>query len=461
MILPMETKVRELQAKVLLACMSAEAGFRVVLGDQNEILRCLGCVPRGIYVDKGIAGTNTPNIVRNRGLGNRVVAWCEEGLSFRFQEAYLKERLSPRAYNAIDRFFAWGPHHEETVRMKFPEEDGKVLSTGNPRFDVLRDPYRRIFQAEAERIRSLHGPFILVNTNFSRYNHFYGRDYVFQNLRAAGRLNTEEEKAFFVGLSDHLRRLFSHFVDMVERLSEAFPRHAVVIRPHPSENQETWRERTRGLPNVRVALQGSVVPWIMASEIMIHNSCTTGVEAWVLEQPAACYLPVESRVYDAELPNALAPHARSVEGIVRLIEEAARDPVRYVERAGRGSPVAAVAARYLCGIEGETASERVVETLLRIVEDHPALLRGDRLSPADRARGRLRAQAVLAARLLRGWVRETSGLRRYLDQKFPGLEVEEVQGVIEGFRAAAGRFHHVNAVPFPGVKSCVRISAET
>ena len=47
LIIPIETKVRELDAKTYLACAAAEAGFRVLLGDQNALMKRLASLPRG------------------------------------------------------------------------------------------------------------------------------------------------------------------------------------------------------------------------------------------------------------------------------------------------------------------------------------------------------------------------------------------------------------------------------
>ena len=43
-----ETKVREFDAKLLLACVAAEAGYEVVLGQQKVFLKRLENMPQGI-----------------------------------------------------------------------------------------------------------------------------------------------------------------------------------------------------------------------------------------------------------------------------------------------------------------------------------------------------------------------------------------------------------------------------
>ncbi|MBW1802134.1 MAG: hypothetical protein JRJ85_15565 [Deltaproteobacteria bacterium] len=203
LILPIETKVREFHAKLLLSCFAAEAGFRIIFGDQNEIIKNLKSLPRGIYIDKGVAGTKVKNFRRNHKLGNRVVAWCEEGLTFRHPESYLKERISIEAFDLVQRFFAWGSHQDHIIREKINhDEDNKIICSGNPRFDLLQPVFRQIFLPDAKTIQDHHGRFILINTNFSRFNHYYGREFVIKNLKERGRIRNEKDEAFFRAWSD-------------------------------------------------------------------------------------------------------------------------------------------------------------------------------------------------------------------------------------------------------------------
>ena len=53
----------------------------------------------------------------------------------------------------------------------------KIRISGNPRFDVLRPELRGLFDGDARALREKYGPYILVATNFSRYNHFMGYDF--------------------------------------------------------------------------------------------------------------------------------------------------------------------------------------------------------------------------------------------------------------------------------------------
>ena len=54
-ILPVETQVRELDAKLLLACVAAERGHETFIGFQNDIRARITALPAGVFIAKGKA----------------------------------------------------------------------------------------------------------------------------------------------------------------------------------------------------------------------------------------------------------------------------------------------------------------------------------------------------------------------------------------------------------------------
>lgn len=457
-LLPIETKAREFLAKTLLGCVAAEAGFHVVVGDQNEILRYLSYLPRGIYIDKSIVRTKIGNFRRNRRLGNRVVAWCEEGLSFRVPETYLRERISRTAFGLVDAFFAWGSSHAALIGQKLGAGPEKIVPTGNPRFDLLLSPYRGIFEQEKEELKRRYGAFILINTNFTRYNHYNGRDFVIRNLKEAGRIQDADHERFLVKWADYLGEMFHRFVEMIEKVSQAFPGFAVIVRPHPSESLDTWKQATRSFPNVRVVREGNVIPWIMASEVMIHNSCTTGVEAFIMEEPVIAYRPIVSETFDSFLPNAICPTASSTDELISMIDACVRNDSGLEDLAPDRGECRDLVGQYISGLEGETACDHVVARLQEILAEHPELSEEGMQTGLRELVSRMRARGISVKRsILHGW-KGRKWLRDYMRQKFPGLEAFEVEGAVERFQRAAARFEEVRVYPFPKTSSCFVIS---
>lgn len=439
LLIPIETKAREYHAKLLLSCVAAEAGFGVILGEMNQLFFNAGWLPRGICFINNIATIHEAPIRRYRRMGHRVAAWCEEGIAYRNRQSYRHERVSPVVMRQVERFFAWGDYQAEDVRLAIdPADREKVVLSGSPRLDLLRPGFREFFRAEAERIRAQYGRFILVNSNFHRFNHFLGRGAYLRNLRANGKIPDTEREAFFQQWIDFLGDMYHAFAKMLETLSAALPDHSIVLRPHPSEDQEAWQRELADLTNVEVVHEGSALPWILASEVLIHNSCATGIEAFAMGVPVIAYRPLRSETYDSFLPNALSREARTEDELVSLVktlvscnptaEEAVADDRQELAR------------RFFSGLEGPLASERIVETLVKIQVPAKPFAR-------NRMQARARKFAVRVwppvRKLLRRVAKGPNPLSHYLRQKFPTLELAEVQQDLGRLRKASGRFASV------------------
>jgi len=78
------------------------------------------------------------------------------------------------------------------------------------------------------------------------------------------------------GLRDHKQAIFDKFQQLIPALEKEFPEYNIVVRPHPTENQEIYRNIAARCSRVRVTNEGNVVPWLMATQAVIHNGCPTG-----------------------------------------------------------------------------------------------------------------------------------------------------------------------------------------
>ncbi|MFP6747785.1 MAG: surface carbohydrate biosynthesis protein, partial [Alphaproteobacteria bacterium] len=438
-LLPIETKARELHAKLLLAAMAVERGYGVVLGEQNAMVRQLAHLPRGLYVDKSIASSKTRHFKRLRRLGYRVAAWCEEGLVYRDRETYLHQRISMPSLAEVERFFCWGEVQQadllEKAAASSAKELAKLVATGNPRFDLLRPGYRDLFAEEAQELRERHGDFILINTNFARYNHFHGEENLLKVQRERGNVQMAEQEAFLVAWRDFLGELYHAFAAMLEPLSRTFPQRRIILRPHPSENHQRWQRECEGLDNVTVAFRGNVVPWLQAAKVSIHNSCTTGVEAYLLDRPVISYQPVCSEVYDSHLPNAVSHRVCEIDPLIQAVGAALAG-----EEMNGGAEGRRTARQYITAMDGREASELVLDVIGETNLDlpQPSGL-GHRLGLAS---GHLHLPALnLARRILR------PRTAAYIEQKFPDLTLCELRRELRRMHEASGRFSGVRVAP--------------
>ena len=364
LILPVENQVRELDAKLLLAAAAAEKGFPVIIGSRFYVNFALPYLPRGVVIAKSMRSVSAVTLDLTRRLGHDVVAWDEEGLVRFTSPEYYAWRYSKRAFATAKYLFCWGQDDAEFFKS-YPGYNGApIYVTGNPRMDLLRQDVRGFYADEVAALREKFGDYILVNTNFSFANNFVEDLNLVQSdpdndSFKISRTGRGLSRHFAKGMGDHQEKIFAAFRELVPMLSAHFPQKTIVIRPHPSENHEVWRDIVRDQSNVHVLHEGNVVPWLMACDVLLHNGCTTAVEAAVLEKPAISYLPVRSETYDYALPNSLSHQAETTEDTIKILEDIVTGRLGLTPQADRER----LFARHLASTTGDLASDRVVETL--------------------------------------------------------------------------------------------------
>jgi surface carbohydrate biosynthesis protein len=316
LIVPVENQVRELDAKLLLSCVAAERGFPVIIGSRAYVHFAAASLPRGIYLAKSMRRLSNSMFRILRMLGHEIIAWEEEALVHPPADTYYSLRLSPITMKSVSHFFVWGQENFELIKQ-YPQlpENLPIHITGNPRGDILRPEMRAYFSKEVEQLRKTYGDFILINTNFSDVNPFIPSIGLFiltkngekTSRRGQGGIGMSEE--FVEGLWHHKKAIMESFKQLIPALERAFPNVTIVVRPHPSENQQIYHDIAAQCQRVKVANKGNVIPWLLAAKTMIHNGCTTGLEAYALGAPAISYLNCFNEYYDYDfqgLPTKLS-----------------------------------------------------------------------------------------------------------------------------------------------------------
>jgi len=200
---------------------------------------------------------------------------------------------------------------------QYPElPNGKPIHvTGNPRGDLLRSDLSGFYERDADELRRTYGEFILVNTNFNHVNAFSPDLNLFRPVKKPGekpkfgRAAKGMSRDYAEGLRDHKQAIFDEFKRLIPSLEQAFPNYTIVVRPHPTEKQDTYHRIATKCKRVQVNNEGNVVPWLMAAKALIHNGCTTGVEVYLLGVPAISYRTTVNEHYDYGfyyLPNLLS-----------------------------------------------------------------------------------------------------------------------------------------------------------
>lgn len=285
--LPLETTARELNAKLALASSLAQQGYRCYLGTKGmvqEIARRHGNV---IYIDKGFhRGTSEKLYDQLRASGCLLVSLDEEnGVDYR-DFHMLNTRMPDEFFPYFDLVLLWGRaqyEHLQNVRTTFDEK--KVIVTGHPRFDLLKERFRPLYAEKVQELQNKYGDFVLLNTNSKYANNINGRDDVIRNYQSRvkdlqKRLDYDEERLQFN-------------ISLALRIADEFGK-TVIVRPHPEESIEVYQKVFADQPLIKPIYEDSAMYWILASQVVIHNHSTTGLEAAMLGKAPIAYTPIET-----------------------------------------------------------------------------------------------------------------------------------------------------------------------
>jgi surface carbohydrate biosynthesis protein len=169
-------------------------------------------------------------------------------------------------------YFFWGSRLHEAFKVAGTMKPHQLHLTGCPRFDFAAPRWRSLLDGEP------HG-YLLVNANFPLVN-----------SRFASKPGAEREAMVHAGwdaayidrfLAD-LNQVFTNYLAEIGRLAAARPDRTVLVRPHPFESEEVYRNVLGRHANVVVDGTGSVLDRIRNAAAVVHLNCGTAVEAVLL-----------------------------------------------------------------------------------------------------------------------------------------------------------------------------------
>jgi len=441
LLIPVENQVRELDPKLLLACIAARRGFSSVVGSRREMEFCIDSFPRSIYLSKSMTIRSLLFFQVARRFGHEIVTWDEEALVHLPAETYFSRRLHPRAIRHVSQLFAWGPDNVELWKQ-YPHlpPDLPIHSVGNPRTDMLRPEMHAFYENEVRALRDQYGKFILINTNFNHVNAFGPDMNLFRPVKRPGetarfgRAARGMSREYAERLWHHKHAVFKDFQQMIPKLARAFDDVNIVIRPHPTERHDVYRRIAADYPRVHVTNEGNVVPWLMATAVVLHNGCTTGLEAFVLGVPAISYRATINEKIDSgfyRLPNAVSHQCFDFEQLRAMLQKILSGRIGAAD----GKDRRLMLEHYMSGLQGPLACERMVEVLEQMAQAAAGSNGLSFFKPVQR--GLLGA----GLRLVRGIKSSLPGSHNkpeFQRHRYPGIALAEVQDKVLRFQRLLG-----------------------
>ena len=285
--IPIEIVNREFNGKLRLAQELKGLGHNVVIGYSMEMIWNINRTDCDILIiNNADYQSNLFKVLKKfKNSGGHICLLENEGAVFVDQVDVLN-RLDYRMTNLIDTYFAWSKNIA-TIVGNADLGFKNVCVSGHPMFDIYHEA------SVGNKVSSNFNPssekFILVNTNFALINEAVSGQYDFIGD---------------VHYRNHLRTIMLEMMSLVNKLSDELSVD-IVIRPHPSESHDFYKNRFHDHPNVHVIHDGPVVNWIADCSMLIHNSCTTAIEAFILDKKIVSWQPVKDYRFDLNIANNL------------------------------------------------------------------------------------------------------------------------------------------------------------
>ena len=325
LLLPVELWRREIDTRLLLSLYALRRGRRVLLGYLSD--PAFAAAPPGALLYKSHNASVRDYLGRWRARGHVCAALDEEGLIYRSPELYVATRIDAAACDGFARLFAWGA----AQAALFPAElRPKLVVSGHPKIDLAR-------LAAPGPARAPGAPLsVLVNTRFPLLTGFVRAE------AAPGYLAKE-------------RAILETFDAAVRRLA-AEPGVAVRLRPHPSEDPAAYAARFADCPAVTIEADRGLIDAVRASDAVVHDSCTTAIEAAAFGAPVFGLRPPGLGDHYDTAANRFSTNLSDPEALLGRLR-ALRD--------GRAAPPIRPegADRLIANLSGPLAVETILDTL--------------------------------------------------------------------------------------------------
>lgn len=310
-----EVSSRELDSKLLLAVIAAARGHSVVVGDVIMGAR-LKLLPPSVFHTKDM-GPSEMVIKRHQEIlrrGHKITNQDEEASLVRYEDDSPTTRYAEETMADVSAVFCWGESARNAMVDVYPHYAEKISLTGSPRADLWSPQFAQYWRQSADFPEV---PFLLVSSNMGDPRiSLTGTLSIMNNAR-----NFERNKHLgtdFLQKTSERYRAWASFVEAITELSEGADGYKIIIRPHPVENPEAWKILLAGLPNVEVIREGAISGWLNASFALLHNGCTSALEATLAGKPIISYSNFDQQ--DLKLSNDLGTRANNLDELKALVE---------------------------------------------------------------------------------------------------------------------------------------------
>lgn len=354
--LPIESKVREFDAKILIALEALQNDYIVIIGSKS-MMRYMKFLHKGILFYKDSSAPMEQRFKNFKKIGHKIIVHDEEGFVQMNWDDYCKTRINFDTLKYVDKYLCWGNEQFKAIEQAKINinKNLSMVKVGHPRIDLLRNPIRNY-----NFDKSINGKMILINTKLGEYNHQKGETAWIDIMKNHNMIQSESFLKLKMEQVSYKKSLMEYYINLINSISGKYKDCKIILRPHPVENVDKWKELTRDLSNVIVTNEKPIGYWIHQSDLVIHTGCTTALEAFIMDKPVITFKPIDDKRFEVPLPDSISLKATNEEQCVELISKLMNNDYDYDTYKKNGNEIL---CKNIESLKGEFAYKKIVEEL--------------------------------------------------------------------------------------------------
>lgn len=321
-----ETKSRDLDSRLLISVKTLSAAdcpsIDIVIGRRDKVITEMSKESGGgyAYLAKSFEEGLARRIVSQGGL---FIFMDEEGLvqTKHYNSNTPHRRYDSEFFNDLGQVFCVGKYARDKMLLRHPRSANKVAITGNPRFDLSKPKYKGYYNSFSHEARE-YEPYILVNTVFCQSNNIvdYSLDRWNHARRSPDRTLTDVDR-IFLARRKFQQKMMPLFVKGIKAVAESYREVSIVVRPHPAENMNYYKEQFHEYQNIHVIRNGAIQEWLHDARIVIHNGCTTAIEGIFASVTPVCFVPYLEEDHIQSLPLQLSIRVETEKDLIEIVRD--------------------------------------------------------------------------------------------------------------------------------------------
>jgi len=321
--IPVETISRELDYKIILGHQIANSNTVCLIGQHNYLNKIFKYFDGGIYLGKNVIPDLLPcrlDYLEDLKKNNfSLYYYHEEGGVFKGDEddweLSLSRQIDPMMLDAEDCLLCWGAFQKEFYLQQKPK--CKIENVGVGRLDLEEETCLRKLIHNFSEVNESN--FILINTNFAVVNHYLGFSEMLKFFADKSTHSTSAYQSTLLWYSE-VTKIMGSFLELIVQLASSNPDELFVLRPHPTESTKIYEEFAKNYKNILISKSSSSLDWINKSKAIIHNGCTTSLEAHFMKKPVINFSPFENK-HSVKILEEIGFKATSFEEVDEIIKD--------------------------------------------------------------------------------------------------------------------------------------------